>query len=629
MEHTMIEVNKLSKSPLNVRRTVAEGTDDDLKASIASHRGIFHNLVVTAAGDGAYRVIDGARRLDAIKALQAEGKLPAEYAVPCQIRSEENALETSLAANTVRLPMNAADEFEAFARLAKDMTPEEIGQRFGKTRKYVEQRLKLGNLHPDLLNEYRAENLTLDCLMAFTMTDDREKQLQVYEAMEEWHSARNIREMLTGEMAEAKSKLARFVGLDAYHADGGVSRADLFGDQVYLENPDLLNRLAAEKLEGVRQELEAEGWKWVDINPDCDWNAIYGCGRIHPQPVNVPQELLDLKTQIEAELEDIAEAADRGGDEEELLDRQQEAEAKLAELEEKLESHVAYDPEQMAIAGCCVSIGHNGELAVEKGLVRREDMKHLAGDGETRQPKPKGMPETLCRDLEAYRLQAAQAEIARHRLVALDLLAFKIARSTVAMRPVCGGPDVHFTRHGVTPAVQKEQTVAGEALKTLAESLPMAWLHQETEAEQFQAFLSLSDKEKLDFLAYGVAASLQPQLATGNEATAYELALSLTDASVAAYWRPTRANYLGRITRDQLLGLGRDILGEPWSQARSRDKKGELADALERAFAEPEKYARNPEQLDKLKHWLPRGMAFGADTAGCPQAGAETASAAA
>ena len=62
--------------------------------------------------------------------------------------------------------------------------------------------------------------------------------------------------------------------------------------QVYLENPDLLHQLAAGKLDGVRQELEAEGWKWVEVSPDRDWNVIHGCGRIYPQPVDVPPELL-------------------------------------------------------------------------------------------------------------------------------------------------------------------------------------------------------------------------------------------------------------------------------------------------------------------------------------------------
>lgn len=108
-----------------------------------------------------------------------------------------------------------------------------------------------------------------------------------------------------------------------------------------------------------------------------------------------------------------------------------------------------------------------------------------------------------------------------------------------------------------------------------------------------------------------MASSLKPQLSTGREATACELALSLTAASMAGYWRPTRANYLGRIPRDQLLSLGSGLLGDQWSQARSRDKRSELADALERVFAEPEKVARSPQQLEMLQRWLPEGMAFG------------------
>ena len=67
-------------------------------------------------------------------------------------------------------------------------------------------------------------------------------------------------------MVEASSKLALFVGLDAYQAAGGSTRADLFGDEVYLEKPDLLQRLAKEKLDGIRKELEAEGWGWIEIN---------------------------------------------------------------------------------------------------------------------------------------------------------------------------------------------------------------------------------------------------------------------------------------------------------------------------------------------------------------------------
>ena len=55
MNHQLIEINKLEKSPQNARRTVAKGAAEDLKASIIAH-GILHNLVVTEGDGGMYRV---------------------------------------------------------------------------------------------------------------------------------------------------------------------------------------------------------------------------------------------------------------------------------------------------------------------------------------------------------------------------------------------------------------------------------------------------------------------------------------------------------------------------------------------------------------------------------------------
>ncbi len=66
----LIAVSQLEKSPLNARRTGGKGGMDELKASILAH-GLMQNLVVTDAGDGAFRVIAGGRRLEAIRSLQA------------------------------------------------------------------------------------------------------------------------------------------------------------------------------------------------------------------------------------------------------------------------------------------------------------------------------------------------------------------------------------------------------------------------------------------------------------------------------------------------------------------------------------------------------------------------------
>ena len=116
-----------------------------------------------------------------------------------------------------------------------------------------------------------------------------------------------------------------------------------------------------------------------------------------------------------------------------------------------------------------------------------------------------------------------------------------------------------------------------------------------------------------------MALTLKPKLAPAvdDETTAYDAALSLTAASVAGYWRPTKGSFLGRITRDQLLAIGRDVLGEPWAQSHFNDKKALLVDQLDRAFSNPDKSGRTPDQIEKLKSWLPQGMSF--DIAAAPK----------
>ena len=177
------------------------------------------------------------------------------------------------------------------------------------------------------------------------------------------------------------------------------------------------------------------------------------------------------------------------------------------------------------------------------------------------------------------------------------------------------GPDVIFRRSHPRPSVEAETTAAGR-LEAIGDDFPVGLFEEGTEASQFEAFRKLSGSVKLDMLAYCLALTLKPSLAPaeGDEPTAYDVALSLTAGDVAAYWRPTGANYLSRITRDRLLAIGREVLGDQWAQSRLKDKKAELVDQLDRAFAAPEQNGRTPEQVAKLKCWLPDGMAFGIQT---------------
>jgi hypothetical protein len=58
-----------------------------------------------------------------------------------------------------------------------------------------------------------------------------------------------------GEVQASGNALVRFVGIEAYEAAGGVVRRDLFDSEQagWISDPELLRRLATEKLEGVAE----------------------------------------------------------------------------------------------------------------------------------------------------------------------------------------------------------------------------------------------------------------------------------------------------------------------------------------------------------------------------------------
>lgn len=391
------------------------------------------------------------------------------------------------------------------------------------------------------------------------------------------------------------------------------------GDEVYLEKPALLHKLAEQKFDVIRKELDSEGWAWIEINPERDWEFVHRCGRIQPRLVDAPAELVDLKRQLDAELEEVEQALE--DDESDALMEQQEAiRDRLSRVEEKLAAFVGFDEGHKMLAGCYVSIGQDGTPFIDKGLVKPEHRKALAkllgsetANGEPAPAKPKNaLPLSLLRELADYRLQIAQVEMAKHPEIALDLITFTAASRLLGDQDVPDGPDVEFTRTRIKLGDAGEGTVAAQAMATIEQALETAWLKKPSEAERFEAFRLLPQAAKLELLAYCVALTLRPVLAPASdeETSAYDAALSLTEANVAAYWRPAKASHLSRVNRQQLLLLARDTLGETWALSSLSQKKALLVDQIDRAFADPDRYGRTPDQQQALKNWLPAGMDF-------------------
>jgi ParB family chromosome partitioning protein len=624
MTYKQIEIKSLDRSPLNVRKTDSHAAMEELKASIVAH-GLMQNLVVVPGKKkGAFEVIAGGRRLEALSQLRDEGKLPDDHAVPCRIAAPSEAAELSLAENTVREAMHPADEFEAFAALiGKGSTAAQTAQRFGVDEKHVLKRLKLGRVAPELLAEYRAEELSLEALEAFTITDDQKRQLEVFNSLQGWqrNSETTIRRCLTEQMVRDTDKLAKFVGVEAYTAAGGKTKTDLFGETVYLEDGALLQSLAGAKLDAAGDQLKADGWGWVTASLEDDYSFTSRCGRIKATPVDAPAELVAEKAKLEAEIDALDKAIDAAWDTDDedeqarLDEKKDEADERLTELDEKLESFVAFDPDQMKLAGCYVTLSHHGELRIEKGLVRAEDKKKVTttdGDGSD-DSAPKGKPlyaRPLFDDLQAFRTYAARLELAKHPQIAFDLMAFTAARGVFDVRPLTG-PELYFAKHDPSPKVGDIAELE-QQWESVEKSLPLAWMKAKTEVAQFRAFQELNVDEKLAILAYCTGESLRPRQFAPDakpDDCAYEEALSQTGGDVAGYWRPTSEEFLNRVPKARLVEVGEAVFGDGsmtrWLNATTSEIRG----MLNRAFAKPEADDR-VEVTARLRSWLPVGMAF-------------------
>jgi ParB family chromosome partitioning protein len=126
--------------------------------------------------------------------------------------------------------MHPADQFAAFHALAESgRGVEDIAARFGVTASVVRQRLKLAGVSPRLMEVYRANEMSLDQLMAFTISDDHAAQEAAWFDQPDYNrSPSDIRSGLTAAQVEADDRRVRLIGLDAYLAAGGCMNRDLF-----------------------------------------------------------------------------------------------------------------------------------------------------------------------------------------------------------------------------------------------------------------------------------------------------------------------------------------------------------------------------------------------------------------
>ena len=650
-----IPLSRLELAPENVRKTPADpAAFVELKASIAAH-GLLKNLIVKVVDTGdnpesgpgqapieRCAVIAGGRRLAAMKALAEDGVLDADHPVPCRVTgAAENAGELSLAENVVRVAMHPADQVVAFAKLSSSgVSVSAIAARFGVAERLVEQRLSLGGAAPELLDAYRAEEMDLDTLKAFTVTTDHARQMAVWEGVKDQGyrpSGWQVRRLLTEENVSAVSAVARFVGEEAYEAAGGTLTCDLFAEEdargIWFDDPALLNELASEKLRAAADELKKR-WKWAEAVVEADWSAIAGFGRISPEPGAPTDEEKAERERLWTRHDELVNT-DEDDWTDELGQEAEALEARLRSIDEAVSARAAFRPGDYELAGCIATVGHDGALKVVEGLVRPEDMPGRADAGEANgtgdgrvdaplaapvDPRAKVRKETgigigLADDQRAVRTTIVKAYLSGDFEAAFDLTLFQFAQAAFADNHMAGCLDIAFRETADRPpARMSDEDFAGwspgEAMLAELPGLALDWMEPEDEGESFAAMRMLPEAEKKALYAAAVARSLKGQLAFEPDARPeFEATVARLDIDFAKHVRPSAAMFWSRITKDRILAVARATLGPVWASARAKYKKADLALAMEEAFAADPPESLTPRARAAALAWTPPGFA--------------------
>ena len=591
MDIQMIPLNRLIPSPANVRKTHTHVGIEELAASIAAH-GLLQNLQVRPGKGGKFEVVAGSRRHAALKLLTKQKALSRLAEIGCNVLDDEDAIEISLAENTNREPMHPADQFEAFHALAgTGKGPEEIAARFGCTPAVVRQRLKLASVSPRLMAIYREGEMNLDQLMAFTVSDDHATQEAAWLELPA-HSRHpgTIRRVLTSAQVEGDDRLALFVGADAYVAAGGGINRDLFQPEHegYFTDAALLTRLAMEKLQGEAESIRAEGWAWVEIMPDCDYSTLRTFGRVHAEQQSLPEAEAQELDRLAALYDNLSE--EHGDDPEPEIARQ--LEALSARIDVLSSGRFVWRPEDVARAGAIVSIGHDGAVDIERGLLRPEDTQderpvspgHTGDEDGTPCPAPSLLSDRLIEDLTAHRTAGLRIMLADNPSVALASVVHAMALP-VFYRHDCFGvgscldlralsPDLRGSAEGI--AVSPAAVGLDERHAAWATCLPQA-------AGALWDWLLAQPTETLTGLlavcaAYTVSGVRKPQDKADAPRLAHadRLATAL-NLDMRQWWQPTAVSYLGRVSKARILEAVAEAVSKGAADNLVKLKKDALA----------------------------------------------------
>jgi ParB family chromosome partitioning protein len=628
-----IPLDRLRLSAANVRRVENSGTVSKLAEDIA-RRGLLQSLnvrpLLDSAGqpNGLFEIPAGGLRFRALGQLVKQKRLAKNTPVPCIIRAANDAIlaeDDSLAENSIREAMHPLDQFRAMqAMVDKGEDIEAIAAHSFVTPAVVRQRLKLASVAPELHESYAEDGISLEQLMAFTISDDFDRQMQVFEMLKDSYNKTPtfIRQKLTENVVRAGDKRALFVTAEAYTQASGAIVRDLFEADGggWLTDPALLDRLVQERLTAEGERLLEEGWKWVATSVDLPWDALRDHREIDREEVAMTAE----EEARFAELEAAGEELDREWSEAEEVPAEIHAEVDAinAEYDALAKRPLTFAAEDIAISGVFLSIERDGSIRVDRGYVRPEDepVEEVVGSaevalsddaadvghsvpaeaGEAREDEPvedlKPLPDRLVSDLTAWRSLALQDCFAQDPATAYlaVLHAFVLGCFYNNSKESClqiAANRVYFSNapsdlRDCGPAAAIDARGA-EWKERLPQSDKHVWDH----------LLGMTDEDRARLFAHcaSVCVNAQAEIVAkydNGRISAHGVARRIAHSDIlaravgldilAAGWRPTVESYFRAVTKPRILADVAEARGEQFAEMIDHLKKGDMAREAER-----------------------------------------------
>ncbi|MEG2112610.1 MAG: ParB N-terminal domain-containing protein [Hafnia sp.] len=599
---TMVAVNTLVQSALNVRKQAPDAAKLTELAESIKAVGVLQNMVAFAQPDGLLAVAAGGRRLAALQQLLAAGDIDNDYLVPVKVVDEEMAVTLSLTENSHREDMHPADQIRAFMTLSESgKTAAQIGSVLGYTTRHVQKCLRLAGMAPALLEALATDTINLDQLQALSANEDHQRQLNVWQNALAGYSYEQRpdalrREVLCDEVSAENNHQLTFVGREAYELAGGDFRYDLFTDEGFITDPALLERLTREKLHAAAKEIaDVEGWKWSE-------------GRLSMiRPYGEDAKQYRLETQPKAELTGVEHTqiaeweAERNAlaDTEENIDRVMQLNENIEMLTEQAENRAWLYADR--IRGGVVASLTDGVLYIQRGVMLRVEADNTAHVSENTQQEPlainKNVDNESPRDpveaislplltrMSSERTLAVQAALMQQNDKAVALLAWTLCVGVFSSGAYNKAAKInldcqHYSltnnapsgSEGVAYIALMQEKVRLEAL------LPSGW------ARDFTRFFTLDQTDLMALLGFCVSCSLdgvQTRDMGHTSRSPRDTLETALDFHLRDWWQPTKANFFDHLKKPQII----DALNEAGQTGAARDadkmKKGDAAELAE------------------------------------------------